>query len=713
MRLAELEVENYRALKSCRAKLGPLACVVGENNTGKSSLLLATRLFFSGTTITANDFFDPSQVVRLSASFTGITEADLARISDEEHRSRAASLVRAGSLRLVRQYGLDGKSTLLCDTLAPIDPRFSESEITKAVQGKRGKQLVEAFQSLFQEHAARFDAVTSQAAGKEVIEAIAAGLGPDQMKPVERPLPSGIPASIRALLPEPILIPAVKDVRDELKTGEAATFGKLVSILLGLIQEAEELKSISEALQELHGLLNVVKQPDGSLSDKRLEQVRAIEAILRENLRESFPSIGLELLVPQPELRQIFATAQILVDDGVKGEVDTKGDGLKRSVIFALLRTYVALTRDPQASGAAGSAMSAAHAPYLILFEEPELYLHPSAQRVLFDALRRLSGRHQVILSTHSPVFLGPLMTKTFIKLRKRGVGIGLEEKLYGEAIAIDLESELGLRDAFQLLCYENSAAGFFADKVVLVEGDSDAIFLRHAGSILCPHWDYDSRAVEFIRLNGKGNLKRFRHFFDRFDVQTHAILDLDFLIEGLELLELAEPIRGLRNALLSELDERAAADANEHKISGAAIRQLIRRRKWVDRYARFKELARAIAEGCSPTPDQLLEIELLFEDEAIEPRRQVLMTQRTTLSTLPPLLEALRAHRLFVLSGGTVEGYYPSTVVGPDKPTRALDACAKLRTRADFAACCPWRGSGPRGLLELEHHLQSILGHL
>ena len=45
----------------------------------------------------------------------------------------------------------------------------------------------------------------------------------------------------------------------------------------------------------------------------------------------------------------------------------------------------------------------------VVLIEEPELYLSPPAQRLLFRLLRRLSerGRNQVLYSTHAPVFLG------------------------------------------------------------------------------------------------------------------------------------------------------------------------------------------------------------------------------------------------------------------------------------------------------------------
>ena len=74
------------------------------------------------------------------------------------------------------------------------------------------------------------------------------------------------------------------------------------------------------------------------------------------------------------------------------------------------------------------------------------------------------------------------------------------------------------------------------------------------------------------------------------------------------------------------------------------------------------------------------------------------------------PLLRALWAHDVFVLSAGSVESYYPPGTRGQDKPSRAIDACAKLTCQADFAKYCPVVTDGEDAKLELEHYLTRIL---
>ncbi len=41
--------------------------------------------------------------------------------------------------------------------------------------------------------------------------------------------------------------------------------------------------------------------------------------------------------------------------------------------------------------------------PIVVAFEEPELYLHPSAANMLRDTIYRLGASDQIICSTHSP----------------------------------------------------------------------------------------------------------------------------------------------------------------------------------------------------------------------------------------------------------------------------------------------------------------------
>ncbi len=76
---------------------------------------------------------------------------------------------------------------------------------------------------------------------------------------------------------------------------------------------------------------------------------------------------------------------------GVSGSLDSLGEGLRSIYTLSLLETYV---ETPNV------------APYIIMIEDPETYLHPQLQKVASQILYRLSKKNQVIFSTHEPEML-------------------------------------------------------------------------------------------------------------------------------------------------------------------------------------------------------------------------------------------------------------------------------------------------------------------
>jgi hypothetical protein len=64
------------------------------------------------------------------------------------------------------------------------------------------------------------------------------------------------------------------------------------------------------------------------------------------------------------------------------------------------------------------------------------------------------------------------------IRLRKIANGNGSGPPVT-DAFPIHLLHDIPRKDAYQIICYENNTAAFFCDRVVLVEGDCDLIFLK------------------------------------------------------------------------------------------------------------------------------------------------------------------------------------------------------------------------------------------
>jgi putative ATP-dependent endonuclease of OLD family len=716
MHISFIRIKNYRGVKSDSFEASPFTCIIGENNAGKSTILLATSLFFSGTSLSKSDFYNEEDAIEIEVTFTDIDEKDINRLS-EEHRERIEALIIENNLVLTRNYHTDGKSELLCNRFAPTDGRFGGEVINAFLKGKKGKDISDSMIQLFPEYEEQLNGLKTQTDAKSILEEIVSKLPEEQKELKLAPLPTGIDNSIKNFLPEPIYIPAVKDLRDDVKSKESATFGKLLGILMKFLESSIHFEKITESFNDLHKLLNVVREAD-QISDNRIEKLQFIEKQIGGFLSENFPKSKIEIDIPKPELKQVFSNARILIDDGVRDIIETKGDGIKRAVTFALLRTYVEQVKQQKKETAEAkknaepeieieNKLEINEQPYIFLFEEPELYLHPNAQRILFEALEKLTeAKSQVFVTTHSPMFFSPQSTGTFIKVIKQ---YNENEKPFGKFLTINLLREIEAKDAFQIICYENNTVAFFADKVVLVEGDSDLIYIKEISKLLNTDWDFDGHNIPIISINGKSNVKRFIDFYNFFNIKCFCIVDSDALIDGFEKFNVPIEIKKERDTFLKLLDVIADEKDIKADLPREKIKELARRYNWKERYNQLKSFGQRIKNGEALTEEELLEIDYLFSEEENNRRRQIFTDSKIEIEDKITLLEHLRELNIFILSHGAIENYYPAGITGEDKPTKALNAIRFLKQQEDCKIHIPTIKKDKEFVCELELIFEKI----
>jgi putative ATP-dependent endonuclease of OLD family len=675
---------------------------------------------FSGTKLAPTHFFDESQPIRIAVTFEDISDADLARLADE-HRSRVAGIIKNGRLVLVRRYDTDGKSSLLYRTLTPKDPRFSAECIANLVRNQRpGQAFVTKVVQAFPELNGIVDTTMNQDAVKKKIQELADSLPDAQKTESDQPLPTGIDRSIEPMLPTPIYIPAVKDLADDIKTTESTPFGKILGILLPAVEA--KLPDAQRLFEQLNSKLNRVQQADGAILDERLDEIKSIEATVEKYVQECFADVALRIAIPPPELKTVFSAARIYVNDGVDGHIDSKGDGLRRAIVFSILRSYMELKAklSPVATPAEEPAQVAepaepqvqpAPASYLLLFEEPELFLHPKAQHILFDALRVFAKEHHVLVTTHSPMFFGAGATETFIKLRKTSDAT-LAPKPFTQVQPVDL-SDMTARDQFQIICFENNNAAFFADTVVLVEGDSDYLLMPHIARTLDPSWDVAKRPIVFARITGKGNIRRYREFFSRFGVRVAVIADLDLLMNGFDHIAPSDAVKTARDNLLAKVDALIVADSNGP--SAREARDAYESGELRSLWRRVKEAQAQLNAGTCTQAEHDAAVEAFFAWQRKPDRLEVLKTStdKELIQLKHHLLEMLRAVDVYVLERGAIEQYYPDSITGADKPSRAQDFCAKIATRDAILACCGEQEFDRDGVLVKDNEFNLIFGRI
>lgn len=685
MYISLIEVKNYRALCDISLPLSKFCCLIGENNTGKSSLLQTLILLIKGTKLSDQDYYDSSADIAIKAQLSDISEEDLSVLL-EEHRERIRGLVQNRQITLIRRYSPDKDSKLNCIRKVPKEDRFREEKISELFKGKTGKQVENTLKDQFPELGSISGGVTTQKAAREIIDKYIAESSNVEFEERESPLPTGIENSIKALLPETVYIPAVKDILDDIKTKESTSFGKLLSILLTVIEP--QLSEAKETFESLDKKLNKIADDAGNLSDNRIKHVIEIEETVQKYVRETFPNVSVDIKIPPPEIKTILSNARIQVDDGVAGPVEYQGDGFKRTITFAIMRSYLELARKPEWQKDSTKAQ-APLGKYIFLFEEPELYLHPKSQRILFNALAQLSDVHQILISTHSPLFFSAELTKTFVKMVKRPQS-GSRPKPFAEALPIDV-CDISRRDQFQLISFETTNAAFFANSVVLVEGDSDLIVYPHLSKLLHAEWNFESCGLALVKVNGKGSFRRFREFFKRFETRISIITDLDAIISDFDKLGADEETSTLRSELLRMIDKAIEADAKVPQPTLKLLKESLQDSRQKELYDKLCE-ARKEYDGGKCPPETLAAIaQEFFQLERTNPRIEMLRTTQdeTIVRLRRVLITKLREQDIIVLDKGNIESYYPPGITGPDKPSKAQNLCKLIKTKDDVINLC------------------------
>jgi len=667
MKLERVSIKNLKGFKDAELKPSTFSCLVGENNAGKSTALQAIVYGLNRpSNLPPSLYYNSGVPVEIELGFADILPRDILRLK-EEHRSRIETLVVEGKLELQIVYRPDEKCEVTISKRSPKVAKYSSEAITELLKGKTGKAVRDTVLATFPEFQDGLPEQLNITEAKAFLAGKIAQLPPDQFETKPAPLPSGIGPSISALLPEPIYIPAVKNLADDLKTTQSTSFGRLLGLLLDDL--TPDLGAINASLQNLNGLLNRVVADGGEIVDERHAKVQSLEGMVERFLGENFPSAKVELRIPPPELKAILNSAQIYVDDGSKDLIDNKGDGIKRSLTFALLQAYVSHI----GGGDEGGDDKPLPRPLIFLFEEPELYLHPRSQRVLFRTLARVAESHQVVVTTHSPLFFEPGVTASFVRVAKERV----DPKPIGKLFPVQFDLDPEKSETFKMARFENADAAFFSRTVVLFEGESDDAFCRHVAKTLRTEWDFDSKNIALVRVSGKGNFARFRRFFEAFGIEVKIVADLDALFDGFHHLGAHDAATAIRAAAFQTIDNRIEAIGLRAEPATRQIRDRIQQQSWRERYDGAKAALLSVRQTQTIDEGRLKAIDDLFVWEHDIARIRACREDQAAREALVPLLDNLRASGICVLQKGAIEDYYPAgaPTSGP-KPERALAAC-------------------------------------
>lgn len=330
-------------------------------------------------------------------------------------------------------------------------------------------------------------------------------------------LPVGIEAALKPIIPELIYIGALDDVAEQTKGTQKDALGKLLAQVIEPVS-AEVEPALEEALAAADRLLNVQGE-----HDDRSAPLKDIEREISNYLHETFPHAGIRLKIGLPTIRDVLAKVEVLVTEGACVDRPAmRGHGLQRSLYLSLLRALAARVRAGRRLGR----------PFILLFEEPEAFLHPDAQSKMREALKGISRAAQVVFATHSPVLISPDSINCILRVEKcREAG---DRKPYTRVHGpITLDGQrVEEREIAAIFALQRSSRFLFSRRVLLVEGVADEHIFAAAAKRVC---DFDLEENEFaiVEMGGKGDCGVFIDVLRRLELNVWAVVDLDFAWKG------------------------------------------------------------------------------------------------------------------------------------------------------------------------------------
>lgn len=504
MKINKINISNFRSIINVEINFENLMMFIGQNNHGKSNILYSLLFFFGEIKVQDLDFFDGTDELFVEIEFTELDEYD--KITFKKYLTSSNSI-------LVRKTAYKAGSFTYNGYIEnPIDEYLQESKAKEYKKRETAEELP-FYGSLPQSGIIRISDIID--AQKEYIDNNREDISFNYE--LEETDFLGLKSVAQGIFGDIFFIPAVKNINDDLANNKTSIFTKLYSKIIDLVTSSNT--NIARLKTEINTQFSKFKKynDDNSDNQDRPEELNEFENRLSSNLKEW--GVNLEVEILPPNIDDVFkSNVNVWIHDGVKTDINRKGHGLQRALTFSLLKTlseHNSSIPDEERANRQSSKSS------YFIFEEPELYLHPQAQRALLDTLINLSNDSQVILCTHSSSLISLDNYDSIAIVRKDINNNETHITQYQEELFTGNDKQ-----NFNLLTWINPdrAELFFAKKVILVEGATEKIIIPFiAKKLSIFEFDYT-----LIDCASKDNIHYYINLLNKFKIPYVAIYDKD-----------------------------------------------------------------------------------------------------------------------------------------------------------------------------------------
>ena len=504
MKIENVTISNFRSIIHVNIGFEDLMMFIGQNNHGKSNILYAILFFFGEIKLEDLDFFDGTEELYVEILFKELDEND--QVTFKKYLTHDNKILVRKSAYRSGSFQYNGYLN------NPIEDFLQEIN-AKNYKKREIAETLPFYDKLPQSGTIKIDDIIK--AQKEYIEENSSELSFNYEMEESNFL--GLKSVAQGIFGEVFFIPAVKNINDDLSSNKTSIFTKLYSKVISLITSSDgDIANIKEQVNNQFKKFKKYNE-NQSINVDRPAELNVFETKLSTNLAEW--GVNLEVEVLSPNIDEIFrSSVNIWIHDGIKTDINRKGHGLQRALTFSLIKTLSEQVLEE--ASLEGQNRQVSKSSYFI-FEEPELYLHPQAQKSLLYSLENLSLNSQVVLCTHSSSLISLEKYKSIAIVRKDNETKETNITQYQEEILEEDEKK-----NFQLVSWINQdrAELFFAKKVILLEGATEKTVIPYIAKKLGV-FKYEYTLID---CGSKNNIPSYVKLLETFKIPYIAVYDKD-----------------------------------------------------------------------------------------------------------------------------------------------------------------------------------------
>ena len=505
MRIKRIRVKNFRSLKDAEMDCDKLTVLVGANGTGKSNILKAIKLFQGQDSIERDDYYECD---------TG-NDATIEIVFDDIHdKAPFGQYVHKGEMSIRQVFAWSGNKAQ-----QTFRGRRMQHEGFDAIRAANtATEAKEEYRRLPKEYA-----LPTWSRREKALNDIRTweNQHPNQCKLSYDDGEFFTKNKIQNEILQAIFIPAVHDAAVEAEDARNSSLAQLMKKIVDTIEEDDEYQKFKLDAERKYGKL-MERFRRNQLQEKGREITKELKT-LTEGVEVQLSWQDADLAISLPH-----TTAKIK-EEGSLSTVGRSGHGSQRMFIMAMLQHL--------AKYAESSTQERGQPASILLIEEPELYQHPTRQRIIvrvFDSLAERGGM-QIMHATHSPHFVGIDRIDHVRLLRKRKQRAGHHTEISHTSIRAMYErlKDLGankdekyLKELLGVIMTPWINEGFFASLVVLVEGQTDYAAIMAASRLAGE--DMEKSGIAVIPCGGKDNMLPLVVMFRLLRIPCYPVWDGD-----------------------------------------------------------------------------------------------------------------------------------------------------------------------------------------